>query len=317
MKKLLLYLFTLVLTTATVFAQAPQKFSYQAVVRNANNTLVANSSVGVRVSVLQGNASGTAVYAETHIATTNTNGLFTLEVGAGTMQTGSFLNVEWMNGPYFLKSEIDPDGGTNYSITSTQQLLSVPYALYANEAANGFSGNYNDLTNQPQIPTVPTNVSAFTNDANYITAADIPAQTQGTTVGDLLYWNGTAWVVVPAGQQGQQLVMDNGTPTWQTMEGNTLYYIRFEPNGGTGNMNVQFFPQNVAQVVSSNTFVRSGYAFTGWNTAADGSGTSYSMNDVITLSGNITLYAQWITRVRVNVPAPCGQVGNNGQTVGE
>ena len=83
---------------------------------------------------------------------------------------GTFSTINWGYGPYFLKTEIDPTGGTNYSISSVQQLLSVPYALYSKEAGNGFSGDYNDLVNRPEIPTVPTNVSSFTNDANYISS---------------------------------------------------------------------------------------------------------------------------------------------------
>ena len=170
MKKITTLIVMLVLCAASLFAQAPEKFTYQAVVRNANNTLVANAQVGVRVNILQGTATGSAVYSETHMVSSNANGLLTLNIGAGSVLHGSFANIDWADGPYFLKTDIDPNGGNDYNITSTQQLLSVPYALYAKEAANSFSGNYNDLTNTPQIPTVPTNVSAFTNDAGYITS---------------------------------------------------------------------------------------------------------------------------------------------------
>ena len=147
----------MVLAVAAAMAQAPEKFTYQAVVRNASNSLVANAPVGVRVSILQGSATGSAVYSETHVATTNANGLVTLSIGGGNVQQGAFADIDWANGPFFLKSETDPNGGSNYSITTTQQMLSVPYALYAKEAGN--------------IPTVPTNVSAFTNDAGYLTTA--------------------------------------------------------------------------------------------------------------------------------------------------
>ena len=175
MKRLFTTLFILALTFVSVFAQAPQKMSYQAVVRNANNSLVANQNVSVRISILQGTATGSVVYMETQTVTTNTNGLMTLSIGEGIEVSGTFSGIDWADGPYFLKSEIDPDGGVSYAIESVQQLLSVPYALYANEAGNSFSGDYNDLTNTPAIPTVPTNVSAFTNDAGYITMDSIPA----------------------------------------------------------------------------------------------------------------------------------------------
>ena len=173
MKKLIT-LMIIVFCAATLFAQTPDKFSYQAVVRNASNALVTNAPVGVRVSILQGSANGNAVYVETQTATTNANGLLTIEIGGGSTLQGSFASIDWANGPFFLKTESDPAGGSNYTVTSTQQLMSVPYALYAKEAANGFSGDYNDLTNKPTIPSVPANVSAFTNDAGYITAQEIP-----------------------------------------------------------------------------------------------------------------------------------------------
>ena len=168
MKKLITMMI-MVLAVASLMAQAPEKFSYQAVVRNASNALVTNVQVSVRVSILQGSASGNAVYVETQTATTNANGLLTLEIGGGIVQQGSFAGINWANGPFFLKTETDPSGGSNYTVTSTQQLLSVPYALYSKEAGNGFSGDYNDLTNLPQIPQIPANVSAFSNDAGYIT----------------------------------------------------------------------------------------------------------------------------------------------------
>ena len=162
-------LIILLLCAVFLFAQAPEKFSYQAVVRNASNALVSDAQVGVRVSILQGSANGNAVYVETHSATTNANGLLTVEIGGGSVQQGSFADIDWANGPYFLKTETDPNGGNSYMVTSTQQLLSVPYALYAKEAGNGFSGDYNDLTNLPQIPQIPADISAFNNDAGYIT----------------------------------------------------------------------------------------------------------------------------------------------------
>ena len=168
---------TLLLLCATsLFSQAPEKFTYQAVVRNASNQLVANAPVGVRVSILQGDADGEAIYVETHSAVTNANGLLTVEIGGGKTDQGEFAGIDWANGPYFLKTETDPNGGGNYSITSVQQLLSVPYALYSKEAGNGFSGDYNDLKNKP---TIPQNVGELTNDAGYITLSDIPAASKG------------------------------------------------------------------------------------------------------------------------------------------
>jgi uncharacterized protein (TIGR02145 family) len=202
-------LFAVIFLLAVVLtdAQAPQKFSYQAVVRNASNALVTNAPVGVRISVLQGGVNGTLVYMETHTAVTNANGLVTLQIGSGSVQQGVFANIDWAAGTYFLKTETDPSGGTNYSITSTQQLLSVPYALYANEAGNGFSGNYNDLTNTPTIPTVPTNVSAFTNDAGYLTSF---AEQQVLSIShDTVFLTGGSFVKLPAGFDGDYNSLTN------------------------------------------------------------------------------------------------------------
>ena len=136
------------LITATILAQSPQRISYQAVVRNASGKLVQNSNVGIRITILQGSISGTAVYTETHNVLTNVNGLVSLEIGGGTT-TGNLSDINWANGPYFLKTETDPTGSTNYSIAGVSQLLSVPFALYSQVAGNGFSGDYNDLVNKP------------------------------------------------------------------------------------------------------------------------------------------------------------------------
>ena len=130
-----------ILMTASMFAQAPQKMSYQAVIRNASNALVTNQAVGMQVSILQGSISGTVVYTETQTPTTNANGLVSIEIGGGV----GFNTIDWANGPYFIKTETDPTGGTSYSITGTSQLLSVPYALHANTAESIIGGNYTSI----------------------------------------------------------------------------------------------------------------------------------------------------------------------------
>ncbi|PKP04726.1 MAG: hypothetical protein CVU11_04030 [Bacteroidetes bacterium HGW-Bacteroidetes-6] len=131
--KRLLSLIGAVLMTVGLFhseqaiAQTPQKMSYQAVIRNASSVLVTQQAVGVRISILQNT---TPVYVETQTASTNINGLLTLEIGTGTT-TDDFTAIDWANGPYFIQIETDPSGGTNYTIVGTSQLMSVPYALYA------------------------------------------------------------------------------------------------------------------------------------------------------------------------------------------
>ncbi len=131
---------TAVLISASSWAQAPQSFSYQAVVRGSNNDLVANKPVGMKISLLKGSETGTAVYVETHTPTSNANGLVSISIGAGKGLSGNFATIDWSKGPYFVKTETDVAGGTSYSLTTTSQLLSVPYALYAANSQPGPKG---------------------------------------------------------------------------------------------------------------------------------------------------------------------------------
>ncbi len=130
MKKLFTLIATLLLT-ATAWGQSPEKMSYQAVIRNSSNQLVAGQMVGMQITILRGSATGTTVYMETQTRETNENGLLSMEIGAGDEVHGSFSNIDWSDGPYFIRTEADPSGGTNYTITGTSQILSVPYALHS------------------------------------------------------------------------------------------------------------------------------------------------------------------------------------------
>ena len=138
MKHLLTAFTVLFFSTVLVAAPppVPQKMSYQAVVRNSSNELVANKTIGMKISILYSTPTGTVVYAETQTPTTNDNGLISIAIGTGTIIEGSFSHIEWTQGPHFIKTEIDPAGGTAYTITSTSELLSVPYAITAMYAKN-------------------------------------------------------------------------------------------------------------------------------------------------------------------------------------
>ncbi|WP_157812174.1 DUF1566 domain-containing protein [Polaribacter sp. ALD11] len=137
-----------IMLTASIFAQAPEKMSYQGVVRDASNALVTTQAVGMQISILQGGATGTPVYVETQTPTTNSNGLLSLEIGTGTLLSGDFTTINWANDTYFIKTETDPTGGTNYTITGTTQLMSVPYALHA-KTAESITGTINYTETDP------------------------------------------------------------------------------------------------------------------------------------------------------------------------
>lgn len=171
MKKIITLASALLITVAT-WAQSPEKMSYQAIVRDASNSLLATQTVGMQISILQGSISGTAVYVETQSPSTNTNGLVSIEIGTGTLISGDFTTIDWANDTYFIKTETDPAGGTNYTITGTSQLMSVPYALHYKTAesitgtiteadpvftsSNAFNITSTDITNLGNLSGVNT-----------------------------------------------------------------------------------------------------------------------------------------------------------------
>ncbi|MGG1924707.1 collagen-like protein [Chryseobacterium sp.] len=136
MKKIL-SLFWILIGFFMGLSQAPEKMSYQAVMRNGSGQLLVNQAIAVKASILQGSPAGAAVYSERLTGNTNANGLISLEIGTGTVLTGTFATINWPAGSYYLKTETDPAGGTSYTIVGTSQLLSVPYAMYAKSAGGG------------------------------------------------------------------------------------------------------------------------------------------------------------------------------------
>ena len=153
--------------------QAPQKTNFQTVIRNSN--LITSATVGMKISVLKGSSTGIAVYVETQSTTTNANGLVSLQIGTGTVVLGTFTSINWANGPYFIKTETDPTGGNSYTITSTSEFMSVPYALYSVNGVPGPQGSQGSqgsqgLTGEPgpagsdgaKGPTGPTGATGAT-----------------------------------------------------------------------------------------------------------------------------------------------------------
>jgi len=143
MKKLLLIALLSMGFTLAVKAQAPQQFNYQGAARNANGTPLANKNIALRISILDGSSTGTVQYSEVRNVTTNALGLYALAIGASGAGSvnGTIAGVTWASGLKFVKVEIDPDNGTNFSLAGTAQLLSVPYALYAANGPTGAKGD--------------------------------------------------------------------------------------------------------------------------------------------------------------------------------
>ena len=112
-------------------AQAPQKINFQSILRNSSGEVVSNSSVSLRISILRGTINDNSVYSETHAKTTDASGLISLQIGNGTVISGIFANIDWGGASHFIKLEADFSGGSNYVVLGTQELMSVPYALYA------------------------------------------------------------------------------------------------------------------------------------------------------------------------------------------
>ena len=209
MKKSFILFVVAMVATLTVWAQVPQTLTYQAVVRDGNGRLICNSNVGVRISILQGSESGVAVYSDQQTVRTNANGLFTLLIGT---PENSIVGIDWAAGPYYLKSEIDHTGGSNYTLATVQQMFSVPYALRAHTADSLIGGvstnetdpvfsawdkDYNDLINRPTIPTM---VSELTNDAGYLTFF---TESQILSISnDTIFLTGGSFVKLPAGFSG-------------------------------------------------------------------------------------------------------------------
>lgn len=259
MKKINLLLTVLFFSTQ-LLAQAPPKMSYQAVIRNASYNLVANTPVKMRISILQGSTSGTAVYSEIHSVTTNANGLVSIEIGGGTNPTGSFSNINWGNGTYYIKTETDPANGSNYSITGTSQLLSVPYAMYAAKSGN-------------------SNINA------------------GSNVGDMLYWNGTTWVSVPVGNAGQTLQLNqNKIPGWA---GDAFAVVETLPVTDITDISATFNIKLVSNGLEPNPAPYSFYLGVCWDTLPNPIIYSdYSASDSFSVPGNYTFsssrFATWV-----------------------
>ncbi len=136
MKRFILSILIGLFVVAGIFAQAPQAFKYQTVVRNNTGDLISNQAVSFRIGIVLDSINGILVYSEIHNETTNQFGLVNLEVGTGTVESGVFADINWGSASNFLKVELDETGNTNYQLIGTSQLLSVPYSLNSLNASS-------------------------------------------------------------------------------------------------------------------------------------------------------------------------------------
>jgi hypothetical protein len=177
------------------FAQSPDLISYQTIIRNSNNELVANTSIGVLISILSGSEANVLWYQEEHKIKTNINGLAYIIIGKGSNISGIMSGIDWSKGPFYIKSETDPNGGKNYTLVVISQLLSVPYAIFAKSAEN-ITGPITELDPQfnasisSGITAADTaswnhNLSSYTETDPLFRASML----SGITAADTSYWN--------------------------------------------------------------------------------------------------------------------------------
>jgi hypothetical protein len=141
MKKKIILIIGVLFLTISSFAQSPEKMSYQALIRNSADVVLSNKTVNMKISIVQSSLDGTIVYSETKTTDTNINGLVSIEIGSGLVVFGSFSLIDWSEDTsYFIKIETDIDDDSSYDISTTSQLLSVPYALYEKTSGSSTPG---------------------------------------------------------------------------------------------------------------------------------------------------------------------------------
>ena len=172
----------MILSSTLVYGQAPHKFNYQATARDAAGNLITNQTVSLRLSILQGSSTGNSVYSETHNFSTDDFGAVSLNVGDGIPVSGDITTISWGTSSYYLKTEMDETGGTNYSLMGSSQLLSVPYALYSENTGNtnvsdtisffsvdGIANNVGGTHSQLVLDSVVNNIVNLGGDFNPVT----------------------------------------------------------------------------------------------------------------------------------------------------
>jgi hypothetical protein len=231
MKCILSAVFTLAIVH--LMAQsAPQKMSYQAVARNSAGVILSNQTISVKAEILNADLT-TVVYAETHSTTTNQFGLFTLQVGTGSIISGTFASINWGVGDKFIRTSADLTGGTNYQLLGTSQLLTVPYAFYA-EKTKLVAGTDISVTNGNTISA--TNSSKWTNVTNGISYSNTNG---GVAIGGNVIANNALTVTQRATNGNSGAATFTSSDTWQSVIGfnntssNGAYQFNLAGSGNT------------------------------------------------------------------------------------
>lgn len=253
-KKLTLLLLLAVSLFQTLsYAQAPNGINYQAVIRNNTGALSANTPVAIRVNIRQNSSTGLVVYSERQNVTTDQFGLVNFVIGSGTLLSGNFVNIPWANGPFFLDLGVAFSGlpaPTIYMPYGTQQMMSVPYALYAKSSGNlvnqwkygaGVPASSLGLVGDYYLDTATGNVYTKTTGNTWVLISNITGP-QGVA--------GPAGVAGPQGIAGPQGVAGtngingvNGTNGTNGLNSVTLTTV--EPAGvncATGGVKLEFGP---------------------------------------------------------------------------
>lgn len=268
------------LLTTSVFAQVPQKMSYQAVIRNSSSALITSTPVGMKISVLQGTSTGTAVYVETQTPSTNANGLVSLEIGTGTVITGPFSAINWAAGPYFIKTETDPTGGTAYTIASTNKLMSVPYALFSATVTTNanLTGDVTSTGNATTIDAlkVTNAMLAGSIDLTVKITETLPVANGGTgasslTANTVLLRNGTSAIQAVAPETSGNVLTSNGI-TWTSAAAvaaaaGTLTGATLAPNV----LNSSSTSVGTIELLPTGAIIKSGKVIVGTSSAASAS----------------------------------------------
>lgn len=288
-----------VMITALLFplaleAQAPEAIAYQAIVRDVNGNPVANQLVSIQVTLHQGSDAGAEVYCETHSITTNPFGLVNLRIGTGTIISGSFPDIDWGSGPYFLELDLDPEGGTAYVPIGTTQLVSVPYALFSEQSGQLFTAGAGIDITDGIITNIAPN-AGHTGDATgseLLTVVQLqgrPLSPAAPNIDQVLQWDGSQWspTSMPNIIQGWSLIGNSGTDPGVNFLGTTdNQSLRFRVNNQlAGEINA----------VNDNTFLgkRSGESSNGFSNVGIGSEALFSntTGSLNTASGCKALYS--------------------------